>query len=146
MRRNRRFCILCFVCGCILTGCGHKPVNTVTVHPQDFCDSAQIECYEYLFSDELMDTTLTVTLTYPENSQHRLVPWANGKRVRVGYSYTEKDTVYFAFACSQDILKEEGDVYTFRRKFKPYLKVAIARSKENISEAVTKIYKSVVFF
>ena len=141
---KNRFLVIAFVCGCILAGCSHKRVNTVVAHPSGGCDSTQLECYEFPFSEQLLDTTLSVTLLYPENSSHKLVPWGGGNRVRVGYSYALTDTVYFAFACSQDILSQPDDnVYVFRRKFKPSLKILMARSGESITVAVNKLHNNI---
>lgn len=139
----RNSCLYILVCGCILAGCSHKQINTIVAHPMERCDTTQLEYYEFTFSEELLDTTLSVTLTYPEDSRHRLVPWGGGNRVRVGYSYAAADTVYFVMACSQDIRNEEGDVFTFRRKFKPSLRILMARSHDNISAAVTAIHNNI---
>lgn len=135
MRISKIFIAFTFL-ATVLTGCSHAPeIKEIALQGPAF------EYFEFPFSEEIADSLILVKIGFPqgENAIHKTVPWAAGNRTRVGYSYAE-DSVYFAVCFSQDIKSEDGDVYTFRRKFSPNLRVIVGRSDNHVSEAVTILY------
>lgn len=121
-----------------LASCHRGKVNEIMMHGKDLSGGTEIEILEFPFSEELLDTTISVRFVYPDDAVCKVVPWGVGDRTRVGYSYSA-DTIYFAYAFSQPCLKVEGNTYTFRRKFDPTLKVLIGRSRKSIAYALTEI-------
>lgn len=121
--------------------CCRKTVNEIVIHDRDLGKDADLEYLEFPFGEDTADSLVKVSVIFPdsESATHKVVPWAAGNRCRVGYSFSA-DSVYFAYAFSEEIRTEEDGEYIFRRSFSPTLRVIVGRSSKNISEAVTLLH------